>query len=101
MHFKDGAAFARFIYKFMEVQQALFISNFVAVFHGSQYASFHIGSTVNQVGVLPWWTCLMLWFAQVPWLAAVLVILLAFLLAIWTRRWLRAKARARLTMTQY
>ena len=101
MHFKDGAAFARFIYKFMEVQQALFISNFVAVFHGSQYASFHIGSTVNQVGVLPWWTCLMLWFAQVPWLAAVLVILLAFLLAIWTRRRLRAKARARLTMTQY
>jgi small-conductance mechanosensitive channel len=41
----------------------------------------------------------MLWFTQVPWLAAVVIIILAFLLAIWTRQWLRARARARLTMT--
>jgi cellulose synthase (UDP-forming) len=98
MQLKNGAASARFIYKFVEVQQALFISNLVAVFHGSQFAPFRIGSAVNEVGVLPWWTHLMLWFTQVPWLAAVLVILLAFLLAIWTRQWLRARARARLTM---
>jgi len=35
---------------------------------------------------------------EVPWLAAVVVMLLAFLLAIWTRQWLRTKARARLKM---
>ena len=37
---------------------------------------------------------------QVPWLAAIVVVILAFLLAIWTRQWLRAKARLRLTMTE-
>jgi hypothetical protein len=33
-----------------------------------------------------------------PWLAGLIVIGLAFLLAIWTRQWLRAKARTRLTI---
>jgi small-conductance mechanosensitive channel len=37
---------------------------------------------------------------EVPWLAAVVVMLLAFLLAIWTRQWLRSKARARLKMME-
>jgi len=82
------------------VQQAHDISDSVAVFHGSQFESFSIGSEVYHVGVLPWWTYLTLWFTQVPWLAAVLVIILAFLLAIWTRQWLRARARARLTMME-
>ena len=101
IHFKDGAAFAPFMDKFMEVQQTHDISDSVAVFHGSQFESFRIGSKVYHVGVLPWWTRLMLWFTQVPWLAAVVIIILAFLLAIWTRQWLRARARARLTMTGY
>ena len=101
IHFKDGAAFAPFMDKFMEVQQTHDISDSVAVFHGAQFESFRIGSKVYHVGVLPWWTRLMLWFTQVPWLAAVVIIILAFLLAIWTRQWLRARARARLTMTGY
>jgi small-conductance mechanosensitive channel len=37
---------------------------------------------------------------QVPWLAAIVIIALAFLLAIWTRQWLRGRARARLRMTE-
>jgi hypothetical protein len=41
-----------------------------------------------------------LWFTQVPWLAAAVVIILALLLAFWTRGWLRAKARRRLTMIE-
>jgi cellulose synthase (UDP-forming) len=86
--------------KFLEVQQAHDISDSVAVFHGSQFESFRIGSEVYYVGVLPWWTRLMLWFAQVPWLAAVVVIILAFLLALWSRQWLRARARARLTVVE-
>jgi len=36
----------------------------------------------------------------VPWLAAVVVIALAFLLAVWTRQWLRNRARARLRMIE-
>ena len=98
IHFKDGAAFEPFMDKFMEVQQAHDISDSVAVFHGSQFESFRIGSTVYHVGVLPWWTYLALWFTVRPWLAALIVIALAFMVAFWVRQWLRARARARLTM---
>jgi cellulose synthase (UDP-forming) len=98
IHLKDGAAFEPFMDKFMEVQQAHDISDSVAVFHGSQFESFRIGSTVYHVGVLPWWTYLALWFTVRPWLAALIVIALAFMVAFWVRQWLRARARARLTM---
>jgi cellulose synthase (UDP-forming) len=85
---------------FMAIQQASDISGSVSVLHGVQFQSFRIGAEVYHVGVLPWWTRLTLWFTEVPWLAAVVVIILAFLLAIWTRQWLRSKARARLKMME-
>jgi cellulose synthase (UDP-forming) len=100
IHFKDETASGPFMDTFIDVQQKSDISGSVAVFHGLQFQSFRVGAAVYHVGVLPWWTRLMLWFTQVPWLAAVVVILLAFLLAIWTRQWLRARARARLTMVE-
>jgi small-conductance mechanosensitive channel len=49
---------------------------------------------------LPWWTRLGLWLKRVPWLVAVIVVILAFLVAIWTRQWLRVRARARLKMIE-
>ena len=100
IHLKDGSVFEPFMSTFLDVQQSSDISGSVSVFHGTEFQSFRIGSTVYHVGVLPWWTRLTLWFTQVPWLAAIVVVILAFLLAIWTRQWLRAKARLRLTMTE-
>jgi cellulose synthase (UDP-forming) len=100
IHFKDAAAFEPFMATFMKVQQSSDISGSVSVLHGMQFQSFRIGSEVYHVGVLPWWTRLTLWFMEVPWLVAVVVILLAFLLAIWTRQWLRHKARSRLKMIE-
>jgi hypothetical protein len=50
------------------------------------------------VGELPWWTHFTIWFMQVPWFAAVIVMGLAFLLAVWARIWLRATARKRLQL---
>ena len=84
----------------MKVQQSSDVSGSVSVLHGTQFQSFRIGAEVYHVGVLPWWTRLTLWFMQVPWLAAVVVMILAFLIAIWTRQWLRGKARARLKMVE-
>jgi cellulose synthase (UDP-forming) len=98
IHLKDASTFESFMNTFITVQQSSDISGSVSVLHGAQFQSFRIGSEVYHVGVLPWWTRLTLWFMEVPWLAAVVVILLAFLLAIWTRQWLRTKARARLKM---
>jgi len=100
IHLRDSSTFESFMASMLNVQQASDISGSVSVLHGTQFHSFRIGSEVYHVGVLPWWTRLTLWFMEVPWLAAVVVIILAFLLAIWTRQWLRTRARARLKMIE-
>ncbi len=98
IHLKDASTFDPFMNTFLAVQQSSDIAGSVSVLHGTQFQSFRLGSQVYHVGFLPWWTRLTLWFTQVPWLAALLVIVFAFLLAIWGRQWLRARARARLTL---
>jgi cellulose synthase (UDP-forming) len=100
IHLKDAGAFEPFMSTFMKVQQASDISGSVSVLHGSQFQSFRIGSEVYHVGVLPWWTRMTLWFMEVPWFASVIVMGLAFLIAVWTRQWLRRRARARLKMVE-
>jgi cellulose synthase (UDP-forming) len=85
---------------FLKVQQASDISGSVAVLHGTSFQSFRIGANVYHVGTVPWWIRLQLWLTRVPWLAALIVIALAFLIAIWTRQWLRVRARARLKMVE-
>jgi cellulose synthase (UDP-forming) len=98
IHLKDASAFEPFISTFLSVQQSGDIAGSVSVLHGTRFQSFRIGDAAYHVGALNWLTSLALWFAQVPWLAALVVIAIAFLLAIWTRQWLRSKARARLTL---
>jgi cellulose synthase (UDP-forming) len=100
IHLKDTATFEPFMKTFMYVQQASDIQGSVSLLLGTRFQSFRVGSAVYHVGMLPWWTRLTLWFMEVPWLAAVVVLMLAFLLAIWTRQWLRQKARARLKMIE-
>lgn len=46
------------------------------------------------------WRRLTLSFVQVPWPAAIVVVGLAFLFAVWMRRWLRGRALARLSPTE-
>ena len=65
--------------------------------HGVDFQSSRIGADAYHVGVLPWWTRLTLWLMQVPWLAPIVVLGLAFLIALWMRQSLRAKAIRRLT----
>jgi cellulose synthase (UDP-forming) len=100
IHLKEAGAFEPFMDTFIRVQQSSAISGSVSVLHGAQFQSFRIGAQVYHVGVLSWWTRLTLWFMENSWVASVIVVLLAFLLAIWTRQWLRGKARARLKITE-
>ena len=100
IHLRDSSTFDPFITTFLGVQQSSNVSGSVSVLHGSEFKSFRVGSEVYYVGSLPWWTQLRLWAAEYPWLIAVIVVILAFLLAIWTRQWLRSQARARLTMME-
>jgi len=100
IHFKDAASFEPFMAAFIKVQQSSEISGSVSVLHGAQFQSFRIGANVYHVGVLPWWTRLTLWFMEVPWLVVVVAMILCLMLAVWTRQWLRVKARARLRMIE-
>ena len=100
IHLRDASTFEPFITTFLNVQQSSDISGSVSVLHGTEFQSFRVGSQVYHVGSLPWFTQLRLWAAEYPWLIAVIVVVLAFLLAIWTRQWLRMRARARLTMME-
>jgi cellulose synthase (UDP-forming) len=100
IHLRDASVFEPFIDTLMKVQQSSDISDSVAVLHGTQFQSFKIGSTVYHVGLVPWWTRLWLWLRQVPWLIAVIVVILALLVSIWTRQWLRGRARSRLRMIE-
>jgi cellulose synthase catalytic subunit (UDP-forming) len=100
IHLRDGSDFEPFMDTFLKVQQASDISGSVSVLHGTAFQSFRIGSNVYHVGAVPWWVRLELWLMQVPWLAAVIIVILAFLVAIWTRQWLRVRARSRLKMTE-
>jgi cellulose synthase (UDP-forming) len=95
---KDAATFAPFMQTFLYVQQASDIQGSISMLLGTRFQSFRVGSSIYHVGTLPWWTRLTLWFREVPWLAAIIVMIFAFLLAIWMRNWLRMKARARLKM---
>jgi cellulose synthase (UDP-forming) len=85
---------------FLKVQQSSDVSGSVAVLHGTHFQSFRIGAEVYHVGMVPWWTRVQLWLRQMPWLAAIIVVLLALLVAIWVRQWLRIRARARLRMIE-
>jgi len=98
IHLKDASTFSPFMQTFLYVQQASDIQGSVAILTGTRFQSFKVGGHVYHVGVLPWWKRLTLWFKEVPWLAAIVVLVLAFLLAIWLRNWLRMRARARLKM---
>jgi len=100
IHMKDANAFEPFMATFLKVQQASDVSGSVAVLHGTQFQSFNIGAKKYSVGELPPWTRVTLWFMEYPWLAAIIVLLMAFLFAIWARQWLRRRARARLRMVE-
>ena len=100
IHLRDASDFEPFMDTFMKVQQAGDISGSVSVLHGTQFQSFMIGAKVYHVGVVPWWTLVQLWLIQAPWLVAVIVVILALLVSIWIRQWLRIRARSRLRMIE-
>jgi cellulose synthase (UDP-forming) len=95
---KDAATYDPFLTTFLKVQQSSDINGTVSVLHGSLFQSFRLGSGAYHIGTLPPWTRLTLWFMQVPWLAALVALGLAFVLAIWVRIWLRTHARKRLQL---
>jgi cellulose synthase (UDP-forming) len=97
---KDPSTFEPLMSNFLKTSQSGDISGSVAVLHGVEFQSYRIRNSVYHVGNLPWWTAVSLWVMQVPWILALAVLAISFILAVWTRTWLRGRARARLQISE-
>ena len=97
---KDAAAFDPMMSAFLKNAQSSDISGTVSVLHGSDFQSFRIGDSVYHVGNLPWWNAINLWFTEVPWSMAFGIVFFSFIFAVWTRTWLRRRARLRLQIME-
>lgn len=96
IHYRNAALFEPMMKTLLDVQQASDISGSVCVYTGGQFQSYRLGDKTYHVGELSIMKRMEMFFMRYPWLAAVLVMGLAFLLAIWMRLWLRVHARSRL-----
>jgi cellulose synthase (UDP-forming) len=97
---KDATTFEPMMSGFLKTAQSGDVSGSVSVLHGSDFQSYRIRNSVYHVGNLPWWTAVSLWVMQVPWIVALAVLAISFILAVWTRSWLRGRARARLQIVE-
>jgi cellulose synthase (UDP-forming) len=93
---RDPAMAAPFAAMFLKTSQSGEIASSVSVLHGDGFASYQLGSHVYHVGHLPWWVQMRLWFTQYPWLVVLFLVILCYVLASWSRMWLRLRARERL-----
>jgi cellulose synthase (UDP-forming) len=93
---KDSATYDALLGGFLKAAQSSDVSGSVAVLHGAAFQSFRLGGGGYHVGYMPWWKAWQLWFVQLPWMAPVVVLGLALMLAVMLRSWLRERARVRL-----
>jgi cellulose synthase (UDP-forming) len=97
---REPASAVAFADTFLKDSQSSDIARAVSVLRGNRFESFQVGNTVYHVGNIPWLMALRLWFMQYPWLVVILMLIICFLLASWSRLWLRRRARVRLQATE-
>jgi cellulose synthase (UDP-forming) len=93
---RDTAAIPNFLLAFFETSQSSDISQSVSVLHGSQFSSYQIGNTVYHVGDISLFTRAAMIFQENPWLIAIVLVILCFLMAVLLQAKLRRQARLRL-----
>jgi len=104
---RDQATAEPFATTFLRDSQSSDMSRSVSVLRGNgaqnelfRFESYQVGNSVYHVGNIPWLMALRLWFMQYPWLVVILILIICFLLASWSRLWLRRRARVRLQATE-
>jgi cellulose synthase (UDP-forming) len=93
---RDDAAVPGFLTAFLQTSQSSDVSQSVSVLHGAQFSSYRIGSAVYRVGDISLFTRAVLIFQEFPWLIAIVLVILCFLMAVLLQAKLRRKARLRL-----
>jgi len=93
---RSTAVVPNFLQTFLKVSQSSAVSQSVSVLKGTEFSSYRIGDASYNVGSLSLWTHSQLWVEEFPWLAPLLIATVCFLMAVFLRAMLRAKARRRL-----
>jgi cellulose synthase (UDP-forming) len=97
---RDDAAVPSFLSAFLRTSQSSGIAQSVSVLHGEQFSSYRIESPVYYVGDISPFTRTAMIFQEFPWLIAVVVVILCFLMAVLLQAKLRRQARLRLQTSE-
>lgn len=81
---------------FGEAVNSSSIAQSVSILHGTSFDSYRLGNSLYHVGKLPLWDRLSIELAEFPYIGAVLLLLICFVLALLGQRWLRRRAAHRL-----
>ena len=93
---KNDANYGPMMTDFLKDAQSSAVSGSVSVLHGKHFQSFDIHTRHYHVGHLPWWVAINVWLMRMPWLVDFMVVIIALLLAVILRSWLRGYAHRRL-----
>jgi cellulose synthase (UDP-forming) len=93
---RDDAAVPGFLTAFLQTSQSSDVSQSVSVLHGAQFSSYRIGSAVYRVGDISLFARAVIIFQEFPWLIAIVLVILCFLMAVLLHAKLRRQARLRL-----
>jgi cellulose synthase (UDP-forming) len=93
---RDNSAIPGFMSAFLQTSQSSGISQSVSVLHGGQFSSYRIGNSVYRVGDIALFTRMAMIFQEFPWLIAIMLVILCFLMAVLLQAKLRRQARLRL-----
>jgi cellulose synthase (UDP-forming) len=93
---RNDSAIPEFLSAFLETSQSSSISQSVSVLHGEQFSSYRIGNSFYRVGDISPFTHTVMVFQEFPWLIAIVLVILCFLMAVLLQAKLRRQARLRL-----
>lgn len=93
---REDAAVVPFLTAFGDAVNSSVIAQSVSILHGSSFDSYRLGNSLYHVGRLPLWDLLSIELAEYPYVGAIILLFLCFLLAILVRSWLMGHARRRL-----
>jgi cellulose synthase (UDP-forming) len=93
---RDPASIPNLLAAFLKSSQSADISQSVSVLHGAQFSSYRIGGDLYRVGETSPLAPVARTLQELPWLVAVVTVLMCFLMAVLVQAWLRRRARTRL-----
>ena len=90
---RDPASIPNFLAAFLDASQSSDISQSVSVLHAAHFSSYPIGTNAYRVGETSLLAPMARTLQELPWLVAVVTVLMCFLMAVLVQAWLR-RARA-------